>query len=92
MAGHVMSQVAEKQLLRHFTDTFLPKLHARDALVLSALERAHCHFPEASCPADLCIKGGALFEALCISAQLHGVDAEVNDWGKSFKRFTRLLM
>ena len=87
-----MSQDAEKQLLRHLTDSFLPKLHARNALVLSALQRAHCPFPESSAPADLCIKLGTLFDTLCISARLHGVGAEVDDWSKSFKRFTRLLM
>jgi len=87
-----MPQDSEKQLFRHFIDTFLPKLHAKDALVLSALHRADCPLPESSGPPDLCIKLGTMFEALCISAQLHGLEAEVNDWGKSFKRFTKLLM
>lgn len=87
-----MSQEPAKLLLEHFTSKFLQGLFARDEVVLGALSRAYNPAPDTSSPPKLTIRLDKLFEALCLSAQMHDVAVNFSDWGKTFKQFSRMLM
>jgi hypothetical protein len=79
-------------LLVHFKTDFLRGLAMRDERVIGSLRRAHCSVLDASTPPLLEFRLPAIFDALCISAQEHGLPTKVSNWDKTFRKFCRLLM
>ena len=90
MSQQSMSQA--RILLKHFKADFLHGLAIRSERVLEALERANCPVLDTSIPPSLEFRLSALFDALCISCQAHGVAVTVSDWSATFSHFCQLLM
>lgn len=87
-----MSQAQAQLLLEHFTSKFLQGLFACDEVVLGALSRVDHPVLDTSSPPALTIRLDKLFDALCLSVQMHGASVNFIDWGKTFKHFSRMLM